>query len=86
MSAFGERTELRDASTNNGPAGLDPLQLRLAHACHRSAWPIMSQCTTKPATYKYTAANYQECKTKVLQTGWEPSAAWWYCSSQGFKQ
>jgi hypothetical protein len=47
---------------------------------------VMSQCTTRPTAYKYAASTYLECKTKVAQTGWDPSAAWWYCSSQGFKK
>jgi hypothetical protein len=72
-------------------AGLAVTILSIAPAnaddkCSSTTWPVMSQCTTRPTAYKYAASTYLECKTKVAQTGWDPSAAWWYCSSQGFKK
>jgi hypothetical protein len=49
--------------------------------CSTTTFPILSavQCS------KPRASSYLECTSWIRQGGWEDRAAWWYCSSQGFK-
>lgn len=49
--------------------------------CSSTTWPNVSavQCT------KPLATNYVQCTEMLRKTGSRPSDAWWWCSSQGFK-
>jgi hypothetical protein len=49
--------------------------------CSTTTWPVVSavQCT-KPHAHSYT-----ECTEAVRKGGNDSSGAWWWCSSQGFK-
>ena len=49
--------------------------------CSATSWPRFSaeQCS-KPVAHSYT-----ECAAMVRKTGADSNGAWWWCSSQGFK-
>jgi hypothetical protein len=62
------------AVLSNAPANAE-------HNCSISNYPAVStkQCT------KPKAANYAQCGEMLRKNGWEPTTAWWWCTSQHFK-